>query len=88
MDQCQRLRDSHMCSHATLPGTQKPTFSHRCLVVRYVIINLPVYRRQDEVDIYGTGGMILQDMKDLLVFLPGLKRLELTGWSNKNKSTL
>merc|ERR1719195_2121430 len=25
-------------------------------------------RRQDEVDIYGTGGMILQDMKDLLVF--------------------
>ena len=32
--------------------------------------------------------MILQDMKDLLVFLPGLKRLELTGWSYKNRSTL
>ena len=26
----------------------------------------------------------MQDMKDLLVFLPGLKRLELTGWSNTN----
>ena len=35
-------------------------------------------RKSNEVDIYGTGGMILQDMKDLLVFLPGLKRLELT----------
>ena len=35
-------------------------------------------RKNNEVDIYGTGGMILQDMKDLLVFLPGLKRLDLT----------
>ena len=35
-------------------------------------------RKSNEVDIYGTGGMILQDMKDLLVFLPGLKRLDLT----------
>ena len=34
-------------------------------------------RKNNEVDIYGTGGMILQDMKNLLAFLPGLKRLEL-----------
>ena len=34
-------------------------------------------RQNNEVDIYGTGGMILQDMKNLLAFLPGLKRLEL-----------
>ena len=34
-------------------------------------------RQNNEVDIYGTGGMILQDMKNLLSFLPGLKRLEL-----------
>jgi len=30
-----------------------------------------------EVEIYGTGGMILQNMKDLLHCLPGLERLEL-----------
>ena len=34
-------------------------------------------RKNNEVDIYGTGGMILQDMKNLLAFLPGLKRLAL-----------
>jgi hypothetical protein len=34
-------------------------------------------RKSNEVDIYGTGGMILQDMKDLLYLLPGIKRLEL-----------
>ena len=34
-------------------------------------------RKHNEVDIYGTGGMILQDMKNLLAYLPGLKRLEL-----------
>ena len=34
-------------------------------------------RKNNEVDIYGTGGMILQGMKDLLAFLPGLKRLAL-----------
>ena len=34
-------------------------------------------RKNNEVDIYGTGGMILEDMKGLLVHLPGLKRLEL-----------
>ena len=33
--------------------------------------------KNNEIDIYGTGGTILQDMKNLLVFLPGLKRLEL-----------
>ena len=30
-----------------------------------------------EVEIYGTGGMILQNMKALLHCLPGLERLEL-----------
>ena len=34
-------------------------------------------RKSNEVDIYGTGGMVLQDMKDLLAHLPGIKRLEL-----------
>ena len=34
-------------------------------------------RKNNEIDIYGTGGMILQDMKNLLAFLPGLKRLDL-----------
>ena len=34
-------------------------------------------RKHNEADIYGTGGMILQDMKNLLAYLPGLKRLEL-----------
>ena len=34
-------------------------------------------RKNNEIDIYGTGGMILQYMKNLLAFLPGLKRLEL-----------
>ena len=29
------------------------------------------------MEIYGTGGMILQNMKDLLQCLPGLQRLEL-----------
>ena len=29
------------------------------------------------MDIYGTGGMILQEMKDLLVHMPGIRRLEL-----------
>lgn len=34
-------------------------------------------RKHDEVEIYGTGGMILQNMKQLLEYLPGLERLEL-----------
>lgn len=34
-------------------------------------------RKNNEVDIYGTGGMILQEMKDLLVHMPGIRRLEL-----------
>lgn len=34
-------------------------------------------RKHDEVEIYGTGGMILQNMKKLLEYLPGLERLEL-----------
>lgn len=34
-------------------------------------------RKSNEVDIYGTGGTILADMKGLLMSLPGLKRLEL-----------
>lgn len=34
-------------------------------------------RKNNEVAIYGTGGMILQNMKDLLECLPGLERLEL-----------
>ena len=34
-------------------------------------------RKNNEVDIYGTGGLILEDMKMLLEKLPGLKRLEL-----------
>lgn len=33
--------------------------------------------KNNEVDIYGTGGMILQNMKNLLECLPGLERLEL-----------
>ncbi len=34
-------------------------------------------RKSNEVDIYGTGGTILADMKGLLLNLTGLKRLEL-----------
>ncbi len=34
-------------------------------------------RKSNEVDIYGTGGSILADMKGLLLNLTGLKRLEL-----------
>ena len=34
-------------------------------------------KTNNEVEIYGTGGMILQNMKDLLHCLPGLERLEL-----------
>jgi len=34
-------------------------------------------KKNNEVEIYGTGGMILQNMKDLLQCLPGLQRLEL-----------
>ena len=34
--------------------------------------------RHNEIDIYGTGGSILQGMKNLLMKLPGLKRVELT----------
>ena len=33
--------------------------------------------RHDTVDIYGTGGSILQGMKGLLMKLPGLKKVEL-----------
>jgi hypothetical protein len=35
------------------------------------------FRKHNEIDIYGTGGMILQNMKNLLECLPGLERLEL-----------
>ena len=34
-------------------------------------------KKRNEVQIYGTGGMILQNMKNLLQCLPGLERLEL-----------
>ena len=34
-------------------------------------------RKHNEVDIYGTGGSILQGMKGLLMKLPGLKKVEL-----------
>ena len=34
-------------------------------------------KTNNEVEIYGTGGMILQNMKNLLNCLPGLERLEL-----------
>ena len=34
-------------------------------------------RKSNEVDIYGTGGTILAEMKGLLLNLTGLKRLEL-----------
>ena len=34
-------------------------------------------RKNNEIDIYGTGGAILEDMKKLLYKLPGLRRLEL-----------
>ena len=34
-------------------------------------------RKNNGIDISGTRGMILQDMKNLLSFLPGLRRLEL-----------
>ena len=33
--------------------------------------------KHTEIDIYGTGGTILQGMKDLLIKLPGLKKVEL-----------
>ena len=34
-------------------------------------------KKNNEVEIFGTGGMILQNMKDLLYNLPGLETLEL-----------
>ena len=34
-------------------------------------------KKKNEVEIFGTGGMILQNMKNLLQCLPGLERLEL-----------
>jgi hypothetical protein len=42
-------------------------------MVQQFIVN----RKHNEIDIYGTGGMILQNMKNLLECLPGLERLEL-----------
>ena len=34
-------------------------------------------KKNNEVEIFGTGGMILQNMKNLLYNLPGLETLEL-----------
>jgi len=34
-------------------------------------------KKKNEVEIFGTGGMILQNMKNLLLCLPGLEKLEL-----------
>ena len=34
-------------------------------------------RKHNEVDIFGTGGTILEGMKSLLMKLPGLKKVEL-----------
>ena len=34
-------------------------------------------KKNNEVEIFGTGGMILQNMKNLLYNLPGLEKLEL-----------
>ena len=54
-------------NHGGLPDIESFTYVFPC----------DFARQSNEVDIYGTGGMILQDMKDLLLWLPGIKRLEL-----------
>jgi len=54
-------------NHKKLPNIKCFTYKFPC----------DFARRHDEVQIYGTGGMILQNMKDLLQCLPGLQRLEL-----------
>jgi hypothetical protein len=46
---------------------------HEKLYTNVVVVD----RKHNEIDIYGTGGMILQNMKNLLECLPGLERLEL-----------
>merc|ERR1711953_1275228 len=54
-------------NHKKLPNIRCFTYKFPC----------DFARRHDEVQIYGAGGMILQNMKDLLQCLPGLERLEL-----------
>merc|ERR1712012_768417 len=54
-------------NHKKLPNIRCFTYKFPC----------DFARRHDEVEIFGTGGMILQNMKDLLQCLPGLERLEL-----------
>jgi len=51
-----------------LPNVKNFTYIFPCDFAR---------NKHNEVEIYGTGGMILQNMKKLLEYLPGLGRLEL-----------
>jgi hypothetical protein len=62
------------------------TYFRWCTVNRKKLPNIKCFvyvfpcdfaKKRNEVEIYGTGGMILQNMKNLLQCLPGLERLEL-----------
>eukprot|EP00095_Tigriopus_kingsejongensis_P000406 maker-scaffold19_size710362-snap-gene-4.16 protein:Tk00406 transcript:maker-scaffold19_size710362-snap-gene-4.16-mRNA-1 annotation:"hypothetical protein L798_10119" len=63
----QRLMTKFCERQGSLPDIERFSYTFPC----------DFARKSNEVDIYGTGGMILQDMKALLNFFPGLKKLEL-----------
>ena len=81
------LSTSHM--QVTLTPGQNwiiRTLSRWCNINRIKLPNIKCFtyvfpcdfaKTNNEVEIYGTGGMILQNMKNLLNCLPGLERLEL-----------
>ena len=61
-------------------------FYRWCVVNRKKLPNIKCFtyvfpcdfaKKNNEVEIFGTGGMILQNMKNLLYNLPGLETLEL-----------
>ena len=61
-------------------------FCRWCVVNRKKLPNIKCFtyvfpcdfaKKNNEVEIFGTGGMILQNMKNLLYNLPGLETLEL-----------
>ena len=56
-----------MVNHKKLPNIKCFTYVFPC----------DFAKKNNEVEIFGTGGMILQNMKDLLYNLPGLETLEL-----------
>ena len=56
-----------MVNHKKLPNIKCFTYVFPC----------DFAKKNNEVEIFGTGGMILQNMKNLLYNLPGLETLEL-----------